>query len=48
MGLENLVGISLEQIMPAKETVKRLLDAVTGGVKTVEISRYKNRQSIRM
>ncbi len=27
MGLQNLVGISLEQITPAKETVKRLLDA---------------------
>jgi len=28
MGLQNLVGISLEQITPAKETIKRLLDAV--------------------
>ena len=27
MGLQNLVGISLEQVAPAKETVKRLLDA---------------------
>src|ERR1700730_6996155 len=27
MGLPNLVGISLEQITPARETVKRLLDA---------------------
>jgi hypothetical protein len=27
MGLQNLVGISLEQIRPARETVKRLLDA---------------------
>jgi hypothetical protein len=27
MGLQNLVGISLELIKPAKETVKRLLDA---------------------
>jgi hypothetical protein len=27
MGLRNLVGISLEQITPAKETIKRLLDA---------------------
>ena len=27
MGLQNLVGISLEQITPAKETIKRLLDA---------------------
>ena len=27
MGLQNLVGMSLEQITPAKETVKRLLDA---------------------
>ena len=27
MGLKNLVGISLEQIAPARETVKRLLDA---------------------
>ena len=27
MGLQNLVGISLEQIAPARETVKRLLDA---------------------
>jgi hypothetical protein len=29
MGLQNLVGISLEQITPAKETIKRLLDAAT-------------------
>ena len=27
MGLQNLVGISLEQVTPVKETVKRLLDA---------------------
>jgi hypothetical protein len=27
MGLQNLVGISLEQTTPVKETVKRLLDA---------------------
>jgi hypothetical protein len=27
MGLQNLVGISLEQITPAKDTIKRLLDA---------------------
>jgi hypothetical protein len=27
MGLQNLVGISLEQITHVKETVKRLLDA---------------------
>jgi hypothetical protein len=27
MGLQNLVGISLEKITPAKETIKRLLDA---------------------
>src|SRR6185437_1049945 len=27
MGLQSLVGISLEQIAPAKETIKRLLDA---------------------
>ncbi len=27
MGLQNLVGISLEQITPARETIKRLLDA---------------------
>ena len=27
MGLQNLVGISLEQVAPVKETVKRLLDA---------------------
>jgi hypothetical protein len=26
MGLQNLVGISLEQITPARETVRRLLD----------------------
>jgi hypothetical protein len=26
MGLQNLVGISLEQITPARETVKRLLE----------------------
>lgn len=29
MGLQNLVGISLEQITPARETVKRLLAAAT-------------------
>ena len=29
MGLKNLVGISLEQIAPARETVKRLLDAAS-------------------
>ena len=27
MGLQNLVGISLEQVTPVKETVKRLLEA---------------------
>jgi hypothetical protein len=27
MGLQNLVGISLEQITPGRETIKRLLDA---------------------
>src|SRR5580704_12886594 len=27
MGLQNLVGISLEQITPARQTIKRLLDA---------------------
>jgi hypothetical protein len=27
MGLQNLVGISLEQVTPVKETVRRLLDA---------------------
>ena len=27
MGLQSLVGISLEQVTPVKETVKRLLDA---------------------
>jgi hypothetical protein len=27
MGLQNLVGISLEQITPAKGTVQRLLDS---------------------
>jgi hypothetical protein len=27
MGLQNLVDISLEQVTPVKETVKRLLDA---------------------
>ncbi len=26
MGLQNLVGTSLEQITPARETIKRLLD----------------------
>jgi hypothetical protein len=29
MTLQNLVGISLEQITPARETIKRLLDGVT-------------------
>jgi hypothetical protein len=29
MGLQNLVGISLEQVTPVKETVKRLLAAAT-------------------
>src|SRR5882762_4014791 len=29
MGLQNLVGISLEQVTPVKETVKRLLDAAS-------------------
>jgi hypothetical protein len=27
MGLQNLAGISLEQVTPVKEAVKRLLDA---------------------
>jgi hypothetical protein len=27
MGLQNWVGISLEQVAPVKETVKRLLDS---------------------
>jgi hypothetical protein len=29
MTLQNLVGVSLEQITPARETVKRLLDGMT-------------------
>jgi hypothetical protein len=29
MSLQNLLGISLEQITPQKETVRRLLDGAT-------------------
>jgi hypothetical protein len=32
MGLQNLVGISLEQVTPVKETVKRLLDAAARNI----------------
>lgn len=35
MGLQNLVGISLEQITPAKEIVKRLLDAAGRHMQTL-------------
>ena len=30
MSLQSLVGISLERITPAKETIKRLLEALRG------------------
>jgi hypothetical protein len=36
MGLQNLVGISLEQITPAKETTKRLLEAAARHIADAE------------
>ena len=38
MGLQNLVGISLEQITPAKEIVKRLLDAAARHIADAKVN----------
>lgn len=38
MGLQNLVGISLEQITPARETIKRLLDAAARHVADAKVN----------
>ena len=38
MGLQNLVGISLEQIAPARETVKRLLDAAARHIADAKVN----------
>ncbi len=38
MGLQNLVGISLEQITPARETIKRLLDAAARHIADAKVS----------
>jgi hypothetical protein len=38
MGLQNLVGISLEQITPAKETIKRLLDAAARHIADAKVN----------
>ena len=38
MGLQNLVGISLEQITPARETIKRLLDAAARHIADAKVN----------
>ena len=38
MGLQNLVGISLEQIAPARETIKRLLDAAARHIADAKVN----------
>ena len=38
MGLQNLVGISLEQITPASETIKRLLDAAARHIADAKVA----------
>jgi len=38
MGLQNLVGISLEQITPAREMVKRLLDAAARHIADAKVN----------
>jgi hypothetical protein len=37
-GLQNLVGISLEQIAPARETIKRLLDAAARHIADAKVN----------
>jgi len=38
MGLQSLVGISLEQITPARETIKRLLDAAARHIADAKVN----------
>jgi len=38
MGLQNLVGISLVQIAPARETIKRLLDAAARHIADAKVN----------
>lgn len=38
MGLQNLVGISLEQITPARQTIKRLLDAAARHIADAKVN----------
>src|ERR1700719_3086175 len=38
MGLQNLVGISLEQITPAREIIKRLLDAAARHIADAKVN----------
>src|SRR5579884_523774 len=38
MGLQSLVGISLEQIAPARETIKRLLDAAARHIADTKVN----------
>jgi hypothetical protein len=38
MGLQNLVGISLEQITSARETIKRLLDAAARHIADAKVN----------
>jgi len=38
MGLQNLVGISLEQVAPARETIKRLLDAAARHIADAKVN----------
>lgn len=39
MSLENLVGISLEKITPAKQTVRRLLDAASRHIADAKVTK---------
>jgi hypothetical protein len=38
MGLQNLAGISLEQITPARQTIKRLLDAAARHIADAKVN----------
>jgi hypothetical protein len=46
MGLQNLVGISLEQVTPVKETVKRLLDAAARQIADAKVQSDKRRDPL--
>jgi hypothetical protein len=48
MDLQNLVGISLEQITPVKETVERLFDAAARHIADAKVRRSAPRPASRV